>query len=137
LESAATLCISVSTTKTSNGKEKIDRFRSFSEALPDKSTQVEVDVLIGGGRTLTEQTMRTACDVLLTNAHVLTMDAQFSVHERGSIAIGGHALLAVGDVAAQYEANETLDCAGRIVMPGLVNAHTHAPMTARSSRGSH
>jgi 5-methylthioadenosine/S-adenosylhomocysteine deaminase len=73
--------------------------------------------------------MRTACDVLLTNAHVLTMDAQFSVHERGSIAIGGHALLAVGDVAAQYEANETLDCAGRIVMPGLVNAHTHAPMT--------
>jgi 5-methylthioadenosine/S-adenosylhomocysteine deaminase len=73
--------------------------------------------------------MRTACDVLLTNAHVLTMDDQFTVHEQGSIAIGGHAILAVGDVAAQYEANETLDCAGRIVMPGLVNAHTHAPMT--------
>jgi 5-methylthioadenosine/S-adenosylhomocysteine deaminase len=73
--------------------------------------------------------MRLPCDVLLTNAHVLTMDDRFSAYEPGSIAIGGHAILAVGDVAAQYEANETIDCAGRVVMPGLVNAHTHAPMT--------
>src|SRR5258708_30732612 len=27
-----------------------------------------------------------------------------------------------------YDPTETVDCAGRIVMPGLVNAHTHAPM---------
>jgi len=73
--------------------------------------------------------MRLPCDVLLTNAHVLTMDDRFSAYEPGSVAIGGHAILAVGDVAAQYEANETIDCAGRVVMPGLVNAHTHAPMT--------
>ena len=73
--------------------------------------------------------MRVPCDVLLTNAHVLTMDDRFSVYEPGSVAIGGHAILAVGDVAAEYEATETIDCAGRVVMPGLVNAHTHAPMT--------
>ncbi len=31
--------------------------------------------------------------------------------------------------AAEYDAAETIDCRGRVVMPGLVNAHTHAPMT--------
>jgi 5-methylthioadenosine/S-adenosylhomocysteine deaminase len=73
--------------------------------------------------------MRTPCDVLLTNAHVLTMDAQYAVHPRGSVAIGGSSILAVGDIEAEYEPSETVDCGGRIVMPGFVNAHTHAPMT--------
>jgi 5-methylthioadenosine/S-adenosylhomocysteine deaminase len=73
--------------------------------------------------------MRTACDLLLTNAHVLTMDDRFTVHASGSIAIGGHEILAVGVGAEEYEPRETIDCGGRVVMPGLVNAHTHAPMT--------
>jgi 5-methylthioadenosine/S-adenosylhomocysteine deaminase len=73
--------------------------------------------------------MRTRCDLLLTNAHVLTLDDRFTVHARGSVAIGGNTILAVGDVVADYQPTETVDCEGRIVMPGLVNAHTHAPMT--------
>src|SRR6267142_7141369 len=73
--------------------------------------------------------MGTACDLLLTNAHVLTMDERFTVHAGGSIAIGGATILAVGDIDAEYEPIETIDCKGRIVMPGLVNAHTHVPMT--------
>jgi 5-methylthioadenosine/S-adenosylhomocysteine deaminase len=73
--------------------------------------------------------MRSRCDVLLTNAHVLAMDAAYRVHASGSVAIAGGEILAVGDVAGQYDAAETVDCRGRVVMPGLVNAHTHAPMT--------
>jgi len=73
--------------------------------------------------------MPTPCDLLLSNAHVLTMDDQFTVHTRGSVAIGRNTILAVGDIATQYEATETIDCTGRVVLPGLVNAHTHAPMT--------
>lgn len=69
------------------------------------------------------------CDVLLTNATVLTMDARFTVHPAGSVAIGGDSLLAVGPEAQDYQAAETIDCRGRVVMPGLVNAHTHVPMT--------
>jgi 5-methylthioadenosine/S-adenosylhomocysteine deaminase len=37
--------------------------------------------------------------------------------------------VAVGPDALAYQAAETIDCGGRVVMPGLVNAHTHAPMT--------
>jgi 5-methylthioadenosine/S-adenosylhomocysteine deaminase len=73
--------------------------------------------------------MPTPCDLLLSNAHVLTMDDRFTVHKAGSIAIAGGAILAVGDIAAEYLPAETVDCRERVVMPGLVNAHTHAPMT--------
>jgi 5-methylthioadenosine/S-adenosylhomocysteine deaminase len=72
---------------------------------------------------------RTPCDFLLINGHVLTMDDQFTVYTPGSVAIGGGAIVAVGDIGLEYEATETIDCTGRVVMPGLVNAHTHAPMT--------
>jgi 5-methylthioadenosine/S-adenosylhomocysteine deaminase len=73
--------------------------------------------------------MRTPCDLLLTNAHVVTLDDLFTVHALGSVAVAGRTILAVGDVATEYEPAETIDCKGRVVMPGLVNAHTHAPMT--------
>jgi 5-methylthioadenosine/S-adenosylhomocysteine deaminase len=73
--------------------------------------------------------MRQPCDLLLTNALVVTMDEQFRIHPSGSVAIAGGAILAVGDIAADVDAAETVDCRGRVVMPGLVNAHTHAPMT--------
>ena len=69
------------------------------------------------------------CDLLLTNGVVLTMDAQFTVHRPGAVAITGDSIAAVGPDALAYQAAETIDCAGRVVMPGLVNAHTHVPMT--------
>jgi 5-methylthioadenosine/S-adenosylhomocysteine deaminase len=77
--------------------------------------------------------MPTPCDLLLTNAHVLTMDERFTVYSHGSIAINGgtSGILAVGassEIDATFTPAATLDCRGRVVMPGLVNAHTHAPM---------
>src|SRR3954468_11217171 len=69
------------------------------------------------------------CDLLLTGALVVTMDERFTIYASGAIAISGDAIVAVGDVAGDFEAAETIDCRGRIVMPGLINAHTHAPMT--------
>jgi 5-methylthioadenosine/S-adenosylhomocysteine deaminase len=73
--------------------------------------------------------MPTPCDLVLTNAHVVTMDDHYTVYPSGSIAIGGGTIHAVGRLGPEYDAVETIDCRGRIVMPGLVNAHTHAPMT--------
>jgi 5-methylthioadenosine/S-adenosylhomocysteine deaminase len=75
--------------------------------------------------------MPTTCDLLLTNAHVLTMDDAFTAYPSGFVAISGSSIVAVGGgaQAAEYQAAETIDCGGRVVMPGLVNAHTHAPMT--------
>jgi 5-methylthioadenosine/S-adenosylhomocysteine deaminase len=72
--------------------------------------------------------MPTPCDCLLINAQVVTMDGRFTVFAGGAVAIGGGTILGVGHVAADYESAQTIDCAGRVVMPGLINAHTHVPM---------
>ena len=57
------------------------------------------------------------------------MDQQFTIHRRGAVAIAGDGIIAVGDAANAFTAADTIDCGGRVVMPGLINAHTHAPMT--------
>jgi 5-methylthioadenosine/S-adenosylhomocysteine deaminase len=71
-----------------------------------------------------------SCDLLLTNALVLTMDERFTLHRSGGVAIAGDTIRAVGpDASSTYTGRDTVDCGGRVVMPGLVNAHTHVPMT--------
>src|SRR5947208_15260878 len=73
--------------------------------------------------------MRAPCDILLTNATVRTMDQKFTMYQSSRVAVAGDSIVAVGPDADAYEAAETIDCRGRVVMPGLVNAHTHVPMT--------
>src|SRR5690349_24325342 len=68
-------------------------------------------------------------DMLLTIAHVLTMDEAFTAYPRGDVAIRGNQIVDVGALTDRYHGRETIDCGGRLLMPGLINAHTHAPMT--------
>lgn len=71
-------------------------------------------------------------DMILHNAEILTMDSDFHTYHPGAIAINGSSITAVGDekeILAQYESEKLLDCQGKVLMPGLVNAHTHVPMT--------
>ena len=69
------------------------------------------------------------CDYLLVNATILTIDEQFTIHHSSGVAVSGDSIAAIGAGALSFEAAETIDCGGRVVMPGLVNAHTHVPMT--------
>jgi 5-methylthioadenosine/S-adenosylhomocysteine deaminase len=76
--------------------------------------------------------MPKSVDVILTNALVLTMDESFTQYIPGAVAVRGNDIVAVGpadEISNEYVANETVDCGGKILMPGLVNAHTHVPMT--------
>ncbi len=76
--------------------------------------------------------MTQTVDLILTNALVLTMDEAFNQYDPGAVAIQGTNIVAVGPaekIVKNYSARETLDCGGRVLMPGLVNAHTHVPMT--------
>jgi len=71
-------------------------------------------------------------DFLLTNALVLTMDKEFTQYNPGAVVVSGMNILAVGpeeEITKEYSAKETIDCGKKILMPGLVNAHTHVPMT--------
>ncbi len=74
----------------------------------------------------------TQADTLFLNAHILTMDDKLNQYIPGALAVIGDSIVAVGpedELKKQFTAKETVDCKGRILMPGLVNAHTHVPMT--------
>jgi 5-methylthioadenosine/S-adenosylhomocysteine deaminase len=69
--------------------------------------------------------------LLVTNGTVVTMDASGRVIENGAVAIDGSDIVAVDTTAAirkQFRGRQTIDAAAHIVMPGLINTHTHAPM---------
>ena len=70
-------------------------------------------------------------DLMIVNARLVTMDENFRVIEGGTIALEGSRIVAIGsgEVAGQFEAAQTIDADGDIVMPGMVNTHTHASMT--------
>jgi 5-methylthioadenosine/S-adenosylhomocysteine deaminase len=57
------------------------------------------------------------------------MDDAFTVHPSGHVAVTGDAIVGVGAGAGDWVARERVDCGGRVLLPGLVNAHTHAAMT--------
>ncbi len=71
-------------------------------------------------------------DLILFNAEILTMDLDFHSYNPGAIAINGTIIEAVGaetEILAQFDAVKKIDCGGKVLMPGLINAHTHVPMT--------
>jgi 5-methylthioadenosine/S-adenosylhomocysteine deaminase len=76
--------------------------------------------------------MTQKADILFINAHILTMNEKLTQYSPGAVAVRGDSIVAVGledEIKSEYAAGETFDCKGKVLMPGLINAHTHVPMT--------
>ena len=70
--------------------------------------------------------------LLITDGIVVTMDASSRVIPDGAVAIDGDRIVAVGtteDITKLFTAPERIDARGQVVLPGLINTHTHVPMT--------
>ncbi|MGD8232921.1 amidohydrolase [Vibrio sp. TRT 1302] len=76
-------------------------------------------------------------DLMITDAMVLTMNQDKTIYQNGTVVVNGNKIIAVGDseLANKYQALTTLDVDGDIVMPGLINTHTHVSMTVFRSLG--
>lgn len=76
--------------------------------------------------------MKKTADTIFINAIVLTMDEQLNQYEPGAVAVKDTKIVAVGpqgEITAEWDATETVDCNQSCLLPGLINAHTHIPMT--------
>jgi 5-methylthioadenosine/S-adenosylhomocysteine deaminase len=63
---------------------------------------------------------------------VITMDQQHRVIAPGAVAIKGDRIVAVGspsEVAERYTSKRTIDRPNALLMPGMIDTHTHAPMS--------
>jgi 5-methylthioadenosine/S-adenosylhomocysteine deaminase len=71
-------------------------------------------------------------DLIFKNATVLTMDEDYHIYNPGGVVVKADKILAVGsekDILQHYKTDQIVDCQSKILMPGLINAHTHVPMT--------
>jgi 5-methylthioadenosine/S-adenosylhomocysteine deaminase len=73
-----------------------------------------------------------AIDLLITGGAVVTMDGERRLFDNGFVAVRGERIVEVGDAAQLsskgYRAKQTIDAQGKVVLPGLINTHTHIPM---------
>ncbi len=70
-------------------------------------------------------------DLLVTGATIVTMDSERHVIERGFIAVRGDEIVAIGPETGTSPgmlASQTIDATGKLIIPGLINGHTHIPM---------
>lgn len=71
-------------------------------------------------------------DLIIHDAMIITMNSEYKVYVDGAIVIDKDRILAIGntsEIIDKYDAREIIDGSGKLIMPGLINTHTHVPMT--------
>lgn len=78
------------------------------------------------------QKRKTTVDVIIRGGIIVTMDGARRVIENGGVAIKSGRIIAIGgtnEIDRTYAAREVVNASGKVVIPGLINGHTHVPMT--------
>jgi 5-methylthioadenosine/S-adenosylhomocysteine deaminase len=74
----------------------------------------------------------TEIDLIIAGDHIISMDVAGSVYRNAAIAVDDGLIIAIGpasEIFSSYQSKQTLKGDNRVVMPGLVNGHSHAAMT--------
>lgn len=77
-----------------------------------------------------KSTKSASFDLLITGATVVTMDREMRVVENSFVAVKDGQIVAIGTAGElpKGRAKQTIDARGKVVIPGLINTHTHVPM---------
>ena len=102
-----------------------------------KKTLSTISVLIGllfcgSDEARPPQKQAVSVDLLITNATIVTMNAEGRIIANGEIAVHGDSIEGLGRAPLfpkGYVAKQTIDAHGALVLPGFINGHTHVPMT--------
>ncbi len=71
-------------------------------------------------------------DLIISGGTVVTMNGEKRLITNGAIAVDKDKIVAVdtsGEIARQFSSKQTINADGKVVIPGLINTHTHIPMT--------
>jgi 5-methylthioadenosine/S-adenosylhomocysteine deaminase len=88
-------------------------------------------VAIVASAVVVAQPARRNVSLVVIGGTVITENAARQILSPGAVAIDGAEIVDVdqpGTIAARYTAARTIDARDQIVLPGLINTHTHAPM---------
>ncbi len=80
---------------------------------------------------ISAQPARRRVSLIVIGGTVITQDAARTVLAPGAVAVDGTDIVEVAApaaIAAKYQSSDTIDARDRVVLPGLINTHTHAPM---------
>jgi len=75
---------------------------------------------------------RTKADLVISGGAILTMNSRDEILKNGSVAIKNGIIVGIGPakkIGARFTAAQTIDADGKIIMPGLINTHTHLAMS--------
>jgi 5-methylthioadenosine/S-adenosylhomocysteine deaminase len=77
-------------------------------------------------------------NTLFSNVTVVSMDEQRRILRNAFVSVEGHSIQAVSETRPEGSFDREIDGTGKVLMPGLVNAHTHVPMSLlRGYGGGH
>ncbi len=71
-------------------------------------------------------------DLIVLGGTIVTMDSDRRVIENGGVAVTSGRIVAIGprtEIEKNYSSRHTVSAAGKLIIPGLINGHTHIPMT--------
>ena len=89
-----------------------------------------VVILVAATAALAAQTRQPA-SLIVVGRSVITQNAARQVISPGAVAIVGNAIVDVGSpeaISGRYRAAQTISAPDQLILPGLINTHTHAPM---------
>ena len=71
-------------------------------------------------------------DLIISGGTIVTMDANKRVIENGGVAVKNGEIIAVGtsaEITQNFSAKQIINARGKTIIPGLINTHTHVPMS--------
>jgi 5-methylthioadenosine/S-adenosylhomocysteine deaminase len=106
---------------------------TLTSLLPVHATaSAQEEALTAAAAQVPQAASRQAVDLIIEGDYLVAMDNGGTVLEGGAVAVKDGVIVAVGaaaDINSGFDAKQVLPGANRVVMPGLVNGHSHAAMT--------